>query len=153
MTMDADGQNSPEDGLKLLDVVRGPGPATAAVGYRMRRVDTRWKRIQSRIANRVRDVITGDAVRDTGCSLKVMRRAALRQIPRFQGMHRFLPALLRWTGEEVMEVEVGHRPRRHGRTKYGMWGRLWAGLRDAFGVRWLLRRRLVYRILEDHERE
>ena len=153
MTMDADGQNAPADGLKLLDVVRGPGPATAAVGYRMGRVDTRWKRIQSRIANRVRDAITGDAVRDTGCSLKVMRRAALRQIPSFQGMHRFLPTLLRRAGEEVIEVEVGHRLRWHGRTKYGMWGRLWVGLWDAFGVRWLLRRRLVYRILEDHERE
>ena len=153
MTMDADGQNAPTDGLKLLDVVCGPGPATAAVGYRMGRVDTRWKRIQSRIANRVRDVITGDAVRDTGCSLKVMPRAVLRQIPRFQGMHRFLPTLLRRAGEEVIEVGVGHRPRWHGRTKYGIWERLWVGLWDAFGVRWLLRRRLVYRILEVHERE
>jgi len=153
MTMDADGQNAPADGLKLLDVVRGPGPATAAVGYRRRLVDTRWKQIQSRIANRVRDVITGDDVRDTGCSLKVMRRAVLRQIPRFLGMHRFLPTLLRWAGEEVIEVEVGHRSRWYGRTKYGMWGRLWVGLRDAFGVRWLLKRRLVYRILEDHKME
>ena len=82
-----------------------------------------------------------------------MRRAVLRQIPSFQGMHRFLPTLLRRAGEEVIEVEVGHRLRWHGRTKYGMWGRLWVGLWDAFGVRWLLRRRLVYRILEDHERE
>jgi glycosyltransferase involved in cell wall biosynthesis len=148
LTMDADGQNAPGDGLKLLDVVRGPGPATAAVGYRVRRVDTRWKRVQSRIANRARDLITGDRVRDTGCSLKVMPRDGLRRVPRFQGMHRFLATLLRWAGEHVVEVEVGHRPRWHGRTKYGMWHRLRVGLQDAFGVRWLLKRRVIYRVAE-----
>ena len=146
LTMDADGQNAPADGLRLLETVRGPGLATAAVGYRTRRVDTRWKRLQSLIANRARDVITGDHIRDTGCSLKVMPRAGLGRIPRFQGMHRVLATLLRWTGEHVVEVEVGHRPRRHGRTKYGMWDRLRVGVQDAMGVRWLLKRRLTYRV-------
>ena len=151
LTMDADGQNDPADGLRLLEVVCGPGSATAAVGYRVQRADGRWKRFQSRVANLARDLITGDAVRDTGCSLKVMPRSALARLPRFQGMHRFLPTLLRWDGQEVLEIGVSHRPRWSGKTKYGAWSRLWVGLRDAFGVRWLLRRRLVYRIRRDRD--
>ncbi len=151
LTMDADGQNDPADGLRLLEVVCGPGSATAAVGYRVQRADGRWKRFQSRVANLARDWITGDAVRDTGCSLKVMPRSALARLPRFQGMHRFLPTLLRWDGQEVLEIGVSHRPRWSGKTKYGAWSRLWVGIRDAFGVRWLLRRRLVYRIRRDRD--
>ena len=151
LTMDADGQNDPADGLRLLEVVCGPGSATAAVGYRVQRADGRWKRFQSRVANLARDLITGDAVRDTGCSLKVMPRSALARLPRFQGMHRFLPTLLRWDGQEVLEIGVSHRPRWSGKTKYGAWSRLWVGIRDAFGVRWLLRRRLVYRIRRDRD--
>ncbi len=148
LTMDADGQNAPEDGLRLLEAVRGPGSATVAVGYRVPRVDGWWKRVQSRVANAARDVITGDRVRDTGCSLKVMPRAALRRIARFDGMHRFLATLLRLAGEEVVEMAVSHRPRRHGRSKYGMWGRVGVGLRDALGVRWYRQRRLDYRARE-----
>ncbi len=151
LTMDAEGQNDPADGLRLLEVVCGPGSATAAVGYRVQRADGRWKRFQSRVANLARDLITGDAVRDTGCSLKVMPRSALARLPRFQGMHRFLPTLLRWDGQEVLEIGVSHRPRWSGKTKYGAWSRLWVGIRDAFGVRWLLRRRLVYRIRRDRD--
>ncbi len=151
LTMDADGQNDPADGLRLLEVVCGPGSATAAIGYRVQRADGRWKRFQSRVANLARDLITGDAVRDTGCSLKVRPRYALARLPRFQGMHRFLPTLLRWDGQEVLEIGVSHRPRWSGKTKYGAWSRLWVGIRDAFGVRWLLRRRLVYRIRRDRD--
>jgi dolichol-phosphate mannosyltransferase len=145
MTMDADGQYDPADGLVLLETVRS-GRATAAVGYRLGRADSFWKRLQGRAANLGRDLITGDRVRDTGCSLKVMPRAALERVPRFRGMHRFLPTLLRWAGEEVLEVGVTHRPRRYGRSKYGMLRRLGVGLWDAWGVRWLLRRRLQYRV-------
>ena len=153
LTMDADGQNAPEDGLRLLEVVRGDRSATVAVGYRVGRVDGWWKRVQSRVANGLRDWITGDRVRDTGCSLKVMPRAALGRIPRFDGMHRFLPTLLRLAGEEVVELPVSHRPRRHGRSNYGMWGRVGVGLRDALGVRWYRRRRLDYRVREVGPRE
>ena len=92
--------------------------------------------------------LTGDLVRDTGCSLKVMSRAALGRIARFDGMHRFLPTLLRLAGERVVEMPVSHRPRRHGRSKYGMWGRVGIGLRDALGVRWFRRRQLDYRVRE-----
>lgn len=151
MTMDADGQYDPADGLQLLETVRS-GAAAAAVGYRLDRADSPWKRLQSRVAKLGRDLITGDRVRDTGCSLKVMPRSALERLPRFRGMHRFLPTLLRWAGEEVVEVGVTHRPRRHGRSKYGMLRRLWAGLLDAWGVRWLLRRRLRYRVRQGDRR-
>ncbi len=148
LTMDADGQNAPEDGLRLLELVLSDESATVAVGYRVGRVDGWWKRLQSRVANAVRNWITGDRVRDTGCSLKVMPRSALGRLPRFDGMHRFLPTLLRLAGERVAEVAVSHRPRRHGRSKYGMWGRIGVGLRDALGVRWLRRRQLAYRVSE-----
>ncbi len=75
-----------------------------------------------------------------------MPRSALGRIPMFQGMHRFLPTLLRRDGEDVIEIGVTHRPRWSGKSKYGVWKRLWVGIRVAFGVRWLLRRRLVYHI-------
>lgn len=153
LTMDADGQNAPQDGLRLLEAVRGDGSVTVAVGYRTGRADGWWKRVQSRVANRARDWITGDRVRDTGCSLKVMPREALGRIPRFDGMHRFLPTLLRLVGEQVVEMPVSHRPRRHGRSKYGMWGRVGPGLRDALGVRWYRRRRLEFEMREVGARE
>lgn len=149
VTMDADGQNPPADARKLLAALEGWERYDAAVGYRTPRRDSRWKRVQARVANAVRNRITGDHVRDTGCSLRAVRRGALAGIPRFDGMHRFLPTLLRWAGARVVEVPVGHRPRRHGRSKYGMWDRLFRGLRDAFGVRWLRRRALRYTVLDD----
>ena len=146
LTMDSDGQNDPADGRRLLDALRGSSHATAVVGYRAIRVDGWWKRVQSRVANVCRNAITGDSVRDTGCSLRVMRRSALLRVPRFDGMHRFMPTLLRMVGEDVAELEVSHRPRQHGKSKYGMWGRLRVGIRDALGVRWLAKRRLRYAI-------
>lgn len=146
VTMDADGQNPPPDALKLLAALEGWGDYAAAVGYRTHRRDSRWKRLQARVANAVRNRITGDHVRDTGCGLRAIRREALRGVPRFDGMHRFLPTLLRWAGGRVVEVPVTHRPRRHGRSKYGMWDRLGRGLRDAIGVRWLRRRALRYTV-------
>jgi dolichol-phosphate mannosyltransferase len=114
----------------------------AAVGVRVGRRDGWWKLVQSRVANRVRDWLTGHRVQDTACGLKAMRRGALLRVPTFDGVHRFLPTLLVRDGGHIVEVPVAHRPRRHGRTKYGMWNRAWRGLRDALGVRWLNRRRL-----------
>ncbi len=145
VTMDADGQNDPSDIPEFLAVLQRDAHYVATVGYRACRRDTAWKRLQSRMANAVRNVITGDAVRDTGCSLRVLRRDAIARLPRFDGMHRFLPTLVRLaTGGEVVELPARHRPRLHGQSKYGMWNRAWRGLRDAFGVRWLRRRRLRY---------
>lgn len=143
VTLDADGQNDPADIPRLLGTLMADPSLGAVAGVRVGRQDSGWKRLQAVIANRARDVITGHSVRDTGCGLKVIRRRALGRLPRFDGMHRFLPTLLEREGIRVAAVPVSHRPRRHGRTKYGMWNRVFRGLRDALGVRWLRRRALT----------
>ena len=102
----------------------------------------------SRIGNGFRNWVTGESVTDVGCSLRVMRSAFLERITLARGMHRFLPTLLRLEGARVVEVPVSHRPRRHGRSKYGTWGRLRAGIVDLIGVRWLKSRWVRYRALE-----
>ncbi len=140
--LDADGQNDPADIPALLDRLDAEPRLTAAAGYRVRRLDSVWKRAQSRLANTVRNWITRDRVRDTGCSLKAVRRDALAVLPRFDGMHRFLPTLIRLQGGLVAEVPVSHRPRRSGQSKYTARNRVLAALRDALGVRWLRRRAL-----------
>ena len=145
-TLDADGQNDPADIPRLLAILDGPESPTAVVGFRVHRTDSAWKRLQSRFANAVRDLITGDRVRDSACSLRVMRRSAVAGLPRFDGMHRFLPSLIRMGGGRVVQVPTRDRPRRSGRSKYGMVDRVWRGLFDALGVRWLKRRTLSYRV-------
>jgi glycosyltransferase involved in cell wall biosynthesis len=149
VTLDADGQNDPADVPAMLRVLEQEPSLAAVVGYRVRRADTRWKILQSRIANVARNRITGDTVRDTGCSLKAVRRPAAQGLPRFDGMHRFLPTLIRLQGGAVREVPVSHRPRRYGVSKYGVRNRAVRALRDALGVRWLRRRKLEYSIKED----
>src|SRR6266699_6503546 len=145
VTLDADLQNDPADIPALVDTLQRTG-ATAVAGYRAARRDTRWKRLQSRIANGVRNRLNGEMIRDTGCSLKAFRAEALRALPLFNGMHRFLPTLVRMQGGQVTEVPVHHRSRRFGRTKYGMWNRVFRALIDALAVRWMQRRALRYRV-------
>jgi len=142
VTLDADGQNDPADLPRLLAALESDPALGAVVGVRRERRDGAWKRVQAGVANRARDAITGHRVTDTGCGLKAIRRDLLLRLPRFDGMHRFLPTLLARDGALVRELPVAHRARRYGRTKYGMWNRAWRGLRDALGVRWLIRRRL-----------
>jgi glycosyltransferase involved in cell wall biosynthesis len=146
VTMDADLQNDPHDIPKLLAALPG---RDAVCGWRVDRRDPWTKKIASRVANRVRDRFTRDGVHDTGCTLKAFRREAVQRLHLFRGMHRFLPALLQMEGLRVTEVPVSHRPRRSGVSKYGNWGRLWAGLADLFAVRWMARRRLEYEVEED----
>lgn len=148
VTLDADLQNDPADVPALLAELERSGAACVA-GYRPNRRDTAWRRLQSRIANGVRNWLTAETIRDTGCSLKAFRADAVRALPAFNGMHRFLPTLIRRDGGFVAEVPVRHRPRRFGTTKYGMWNRVFRALADAFGVRWLLRRTLRYRVREE----
>ncbi len=148
VTMDADLQNDPRDIPKLLAALPGQD---AVCGWRVERHDPWTKRLASRVANRVRDRFTRDGVHDTGCTLKAFRREALQRLHLYRGMHRFLPALLQMEGCRVTEVPVSHRPRRAGVSKYGNWGRLWAGLADLCAVRWMARRRLDYEI-EQEER-
>ena len=148
ITLDADLQNDPADIPRLVDALQRTG-ATAVAGYRATRRDTPWKRLQSRIANGVRNRLNGEVIRDTGCSLKAFRTDAVRALPLFSGMHRFLPTLIKMQGGSVTEIAVGHRPRKHGVTKYGMWNRVLRSLMDAFAVRWMQRRALRYRVREE----
>jgi dolichol-phosphate mannosyltransferase len=148
ITIDADLQNDPADIPRLVAELRRSG-ATVVAGYRAARRDTAWKRLQSRIANGVRNRLNGEVIRDTGCSLKAFRTDAVRDLRLFTGMHRFLPTLIKMNGGTVTEIAVGHRPRKHGVTKYGMWNRIWRSLLDAFAVRWMQRRALRYRVREE----
>lgn len=148
VTLDADLQNDPADIPRLLETLQRTG-ATAVAGYRATRRDTPWKRLQSRIANGIRNRLNGEVIRDTGCSLKAFQTEAVRALPLFAGMHRFLPTLIKMQGGTVTEVAVGHRPRRYGVTKYGMWNRVFRSLMDAFAVRWMQRRALRYHVREE----
>ncbi|MBA4743102.1 MAG: glycosyltransferase family 2 protein [Azoarcus sp.] len=138
-TLDGDGQNDPADLPAMLERAIAED-ADCVTGVRRRRQDNAVRRLSSRIANRFRDWITGDRVTDSGCGVRVVRRAALVEVPVFNGMHRFLPTLLRAQGFTVVEHLVNHRERRTGVSKYGVGNRLWRGIRDCFGVRWYARR-------------
>ncbi|HYT98983.1 MAG TPA: glycosyltransferase family 2 protein [Gemmatimonadales bacterium] len=148
VTLDADLQNDPADVPALLAELE-QSAATAVVGYRVSRHDSAWKRLQSHIANGVRNWLNRETIRDTGCSLKAFRSDAVRALPLFNGMHRFLPTLIKMDGGTVVEVPVRHRPRRFGRTKYGMWNRVFRSFVDALAVRWMQRRALRYRVREE----
>ncbi|MEZ5979559.1 MAG: glycosyltransferase family 2 protein [Planctomycetota bacterium] len=135
-TLDADLQNDPRDLPDMLETLARSG-ADAVVGYRVNRRDTFVRRISSKIANGIRNRISRDTIRDTGCSLKVFRNEAINTIPMFDGMHRFLPTLLRYHGFEVLEHPVNHRPRTGGVSKYGIRNRALRALRDLIAVRWM----------------
>ena len=142
--IDSDLQNDPADIPRLLEEIsRG---ADLVCGYRAKRKDTITKRLTSRIANFVRSRFTKDHVRDTGCTLKAMRRECVSALVPFKGMHRFIPALIKGAGYRLVEIPVNHRPRRFGQTKYGFGSRALRATIDMFGVRWLLSRRLNYKI-------
>ncbi|MDA0813466.1 MAG: glycosyltransferase family 2 protein [Verrucomicrobia bacterium] len=142
--IDGDLQNDPADIPKLIEELeRG---ADLACGYRASRKDTAFKRGQSRIANFVRSRFTGDGVRDTGCTLKAMKRPCRDALVPFTGMHRFIPALIKGAGFKVVELPVNHRARQHGVSKYGFGNRAMRATMDMFGVKWLLSRRFSYKI-------
>ena len=145
--IDGDLQNDPTDIPRLLaEIDRG---ADLVCGYRSRRKDTFLKRLTSRIANFVRSRFTKDYVRDTGCTLKAMRRDCVSALLPFKGMHRFIPALVKGAGYRLVEIPVNHRPRRFGQSKYGLGNRALRATIDMFGVRWLLSRRFNYKIRGD----
>ena len=147
VTLDADLQNDPADIPKLLDAMRD---ADAVCGVRADRQDTGWKRFCSKFANATRRMITGDRFRDVGCSLKAMKRAHLVKLKMFAGMHRFLPILLEMEGAKVIEMDVNHKPRLSGTSKYTARNRMWRALADAFAVRWMKKRIRNYHIVGDH---
>jgi len=142
-TLDGDGQNDPADIPRLLAVLRDGrhDPArTLVTGHRVKRRDSALVRLSSRVANGVRARILRDRTPDTGCGLKVFDREMFLALPYFDHMHRFLPALVRRAGGDVVIVRVNHRPRRSGRSHYGLHNRLWTGIVDLLGVMWLSRR-------------
>jgi dolichol-phosphate mannosyltransferase len=145
--IDGDLQNDPADIPRLLEEISKG--ADLVCGYRARRKDTLLRRLTSRIANLVRSRFTRDYVRDTGCTLKAMRRECIAAIVPFNGMHRFIPALVRAAGFRLVEVPVHHRARRFGQSKYGLANRGVRATNDMFGVRWLLSRRLNYELRRD----
>ena len=145
VTLDGDGQNNPAD----IPLLYKQYESTAAnmntrrvlvAGQRIKRQDNNVRKISSRIANKVRAFMLKDGVRDTGCSLKLFRREDFLSLPFFNHLHRYIPALMLARGVQLTLVDVSHRPRLQGVSKYGLWDRLWVGIADLFGVRWLLSR-------------
>lgn len=148
LTMDADLQNDPADIPRYLAALGAD--LDCVCGYRAERQEGWLRRFASRTANRFRAAITGDRLRDAGCTYRLIRRRALVEIPVFNGMHRFLPTLIKAQGGAVTEIPINDRARRFGVSKYGINNRLWRGLADCFGVRWYQRRALrVDRVSED----
>lgn len=142
--LDGDLQNDPADiRLLLAEIEKG---ADLACGYRAKRRDTVVKRITSRVANFVRSRFTKDGVRDTGCTLKAMRRECRDALVLFYGMHRFIPALVKGAGYRIVELPVNHRPRTAGVSKYGLGNRAIKATVDMFGVRWLLSRQVKFKV-------
>ena len=141
-TLDGDGQNNPAFLPDLISTLERGGERLGLVaGQRVGRKDTGFKKFQSRAANAIRSAILGDGTRDTGCGLKAFRREVFLIMPYFDGLHRFLPALVRREGLEIAYVDVVDRPRRSGVSNYGFFDRLWIGILDLAGVWWLIRRK------------
>ena len=142
VTLDGDGQNDPSFIPALVRSLEEASPRIGLIaGQRVGRRASRFKQFQSRVANGVRAAILKDGTRDTGCGLKAFRREVFLALPYFDGLHRFLPALVRREGFDIGYVDVVDRPRRAGTSNYGFWDRLWIGILDLMGVWWLIRRR------------
>ncbi len=139
--MDGDGQNDPADIPKLVAAL---DRADVACGFRIIRQDVWRRRMGSRIANFIRRQILHDRIHDTGCTLKAVRKADVRHLVPFNGMHRYIAVFLTHAGLKVVEIPVNHRARTHGKSKYSTCGRAWRGIYDLFGVRWLIKRRISW---------
>jgi len=141
-TLDGDGQNNPAFLPELIFALKKGGERVGLVaGQRVGRKDTGFKKFQSRAANAIRSAVLHDGTRDTGCGLKAFRRDVFLTMPYFDGLHRFLPALMRREGFDIAYVDVIDRPRRSGVSNYGFFDRLWVGIMDLAGVWWLIRRK------------
>jgi dolichol-phosphate mannosyltransferase len=142
VTLDGDGQNDPQFIPALLRTLQAGAPRVGLIaGQRVGRKASGFKKLQSRIANSVRGAVLRDGTRDTGCGLKAFRRDVFLGLPYFDGLHRFLPALVKRDGFAIGYVDLVDRPRGSGVSNYGMWDRLWIGILDLAGVWWLIRRR------------
>jgi dolichol-phosphate mannosyltransferase len=148
VVMDADLQNDPHDIPKLIGAL---DRWDAATGWRVERGkgDSMVRQISSRIANRIRNAISDDTVQDSGCTFRAFRRECLRDLVLYRGFHRFIPTLLKMRGYRVVEVPIGHRPRRFGQSKYGIMNRAFVAFADLLVVRWMKQRMLRYEVAED----
>ena len=151
VTLDGDGQNDPRFIPAMIRALEAGAPRVGLIaGQRTGRKATGFKKLQSRVANSVRGSVLRDGTRDSGCGLKAFRREVFLSLPYFDGLHRFLPALVRRDGYDIGYVDVVDRPRGAGVSNYGMWDRLWIGILDLAGVWWLIRRKKrVAEISED----
>jgi glycosyltransferase involved in cell wall biosynthesis len=146
VTLDADLQNDPADVPRLLAHMDATG-ADVVNGVRANRRDSWVRLVSSRIANAARNRVTHETVTDVGCSLRAMKTVYAKRVKLFRNMHRFLPTLLRMEGAtKVVEIPVAHRARRHGASKYGIGNRLWVGIADLYGVRWMQARHFRVRV-------
>ena len=146
VSMDADMQNDPADIPKLLE---GLNTYDMVCGWRQKRNDPWIKRISSKVANSIRNKLSQEAIKDTGCSLKAYRRQCFNQIKLYNGMHRFLPTLFKMEGFTVTEIIVNHYPRRFGKSKYGISNRAFRAFIDLLVVRWMKKRKLTYEVDND----
>ncbi len=147
VTMDGDGQNLPSDIPRVVN--RLGADCDCCCGYRGRRMDTVWRRLGSVLANGVRNAVLHETIRDTGCSMKAFKREFLIGLQPWNGMHRFFASMVMLQGGRVQQIEVGHRPRIVGQSKYTNWSRLKRTVFDLFAVKWLKRRSRVYGVAED----
>src|SRR5213083_418128 len=148
VTMDADLQNDPHD---IPGLLRHLGQWDAVTGWRVNRGegDSLVRRVSSRVANRIRNWVSDEAIQDSGCTFRAFRRECLRGLVLYRGFHRFIPTLLKMRGYRVVEVPVSHRPRRFGRSKYGVLNRAVVSLADLLVIRWMNARLLRYEVVED----
>lgn len=150
ITMDGDGQNDPHD-IPVLVSRLITGGLDMVTGWRKKRSDNAVRKISSIIANGFRNLLTGDRVRDVGCSMRAFRHPCVENVALFNGMHRFLPTLVRMSGfSRIVEVPVNHRPRKSGKTKYGIHNRLWVGIGDTLAIRWMKYRTVLPEIRSSH---
>ena len=145
ITMDSDLQNDPLDILEMIPFLADYDMVT---GWRKDRADNHWKKFSSRFANQVRNLLSRENIKDTGCSLKIMKAEYVKKIKMFKGLHRFLPTLMKIEGATVIEIPVHHRKRTKGKSKYGTWDRAFCGLRDLFAIRWMKDKVISYSIKE-----
>ncbi len=144
-TIDGDRQNDPTDIPLVVGKILSED-WDMVNGYRATRNDNWWRKMVSRIGNGVRNAVTGKTVRDVGCSTRAFKRECVQELPRFKGMHRFLPTFVSMMGYKITEIPVNHRQRELGTSKYTTWNRMWVGIADVTGVFWLRKRAFSYRI-------
>ncbi|HDS85252.1 MAG TPA: glycosyltransferase, partial [Phycisphaerales bacterium] len=145
-TLDADLQNDPAEVPRLMEMLSDE--VDAVVGWRQKRQDPWLRRVSTKIANAVRNWLSGESIHDSACSLKVYKRCCLERVALFEGMHRFMPTLVKMQGYHVIEAPVSHHPRYAGQAKYGVWNRVFKAFFDLLAVRWMKKRVLRYRVRE-----